>query len=229
MEHHFYFITKILEALGLGHFAHTYQHVTHSWFIVLIMLAGGLFLARGIKLLPEKSQSFLEFAVSSLEDFMINITGPEGRSFFPFIATIFFYILICNLIGLVPGFYSPTADYNTTLALALVTFIYTHFIGIKYHGFKYVKHFLGPIWYIAWIMLPIEIIGHFARVMSLTIRLFGNIFGKEKVLGILFALWGLYLVPLPIMFLGILVSFVQALVFMLLATVYFAGAMEEAH
>ena len=78
-------------------------------------------------------------------------------------------------------------------------------------------------------MLIIEIIGHLARVMSLTIRLFGNIFGKEKVLGILFALWCLYLAPLPIMFLGILVSFVQALVFMLLATVYFVGAMEEAH
>ena len=78
-------------------------------------------------------------------------------------------------------------------------------------------------------MLIIEIIGHFARVMSLSIRLFGNIFGKEKVLGILFGLWGLYLVPLPIMFLGLLVSFVQALVFMLLATVYFVGAMEEAH
>ena len=193
------------------------------------MLIGSLFLARGIKLLPSKAQSFLEFVVSSLEDFMVEITGPEGRAFFPFIATIFLYIFLCNLIGLVPGFISPTANPNTTFSLALLTFIYTHYIGIKHHGFKYVKHFLGPIWYIAWIMLPIEIIGHFARVMSLSIRLFGNIFGKEKVLGILFGLWGLYLVPLPIMFLGLLVSFVQALVFMLLATVYFTGAMKEAH
>ena len=78
-------------------------------------------------------------------------------------------------------------------------------------------------------MLPIELIGHFARVMSLSVRLFGNIFGKEKMLGVLFALWGLYLAPLPIMILGILVSFIQALVFTLLAIVYFAGAMEEAH
>jgi len=160
---------------------------------------------------------------------MVDITGPEGRAFFPFIATIFLYICLCNLIGLVPGFFSPTADPNTTLSLALCTVVYTHIIGIKYHGIKYVKHFLGPVWYIAPIMLPIEIIGHLARVMSLTVRLFGNIFGKEKMLGILFGLFGLYLAPLPIMFLGILVSFVQALVFMLLATVYFAGAMEEAH
>lgn len=229
MEHHFYFITELLGKLGFGHLAHTFQHVTHSWFVILIMLAGSLFLARKIKLLPEKGQSFLEFTISSLEDFMISITGPEGKMFFPFIATIFLYILICNLIGLVPGFFSPTADPNTTLSLALLTFIYTHYLGIKYHGFKYIKHFLGPVPAIAPIMLPIEIIGHLARVMSLTIRLFGNIFGKEKILGILFALAGLYFAPLPVMFLGILVSFVQALVFMLLATVYFAGAMEEAH
>ena len=78
-------------------------------------------------------------------------------------------------------------------------------------------------------MFPIELIGHLARVMSLSVRLFGNIFGKEKMLGVLFAIWGLYLAPLPIMFLGILVSFIQALVFTLLAIVYFAGAMEEAH
>ena len=229
MEHHYYFINEILGAFGLGHFAEHYEAITHSWLVILFMVISFALLARGIKLLPSKTQSFLEFVVGSLENFMVDITGPEGRAFFPFIATIFLYILLCNLLGLIPGFVSPTANPNTTLALALITFVYTHILGIKYHGFKYIKHFLGPIWYIAWLMLPIEIIGHLARVMSLSIRLFGNIFGKEKVLGILFGLWGLYLVPLPIMFLGLLVSFVQALVFMLLATVYFTGAMEEAH
>jgi F-type H+-transporting ATPase subunit a len=229
MEHHFYFITEILNLFGLGEFAEKFEHVLHSWFIMIIMIAGGLLLTRGIKLQPGKKQSFLELVVSRLEDFMVEITGPEGRQFFPFIATIFLYILLCNLIGLVPGFISPTANTNTTLALALVTFFYTHYLGIKYHGFKYIKHFLGPVPAIAPLMLPIEIIGHFARVMSLTIRLFGNIFGKEKILGTLFAIAGVYLVPLPVMVLGLLVSFVQALVFMLLATVYFTGAMEEAH
>jgi F-type H+-transporting ATPase subunit a len=229
VEHHLYYINEILGLLGYSHFAHEYQHVTHSLFIMLVLIIAGILLTRSIKTLPGKAQSVLEYIIGSLEDFMVDITGPEGRAFFPFVATIFFYILFCNLIGLVPGFYSPTADWNTTLALALCTFVYTHFIGIKYHGIKYVKHFLGPVWYIAPIMLPIEIIGHLARVMSLTVRLFGNIFGKEKMLGILFGLFGLYLAPLPIMFLGILVSFVQALVFMLLATVYFTGAMEEAH
>lgn len=229
MEHHFYYINEIIGLLGYSHFAHEYQQVTHSLFIILVLIVTGLLFTRSIKLLPGKAQSAIEYIIGNLEEFMVDITGPEGRAFFPFVATIFLYIALCNLIGLVPGFFSPTADPNTTLSLAICTFIYTHIIGIRYHGIKYVKHFLGPVWYIAPIMLPIEIIGHLARVMSLTVRLFGNIFGKEKMLGILFGLFGLYLAPLPIMFLGILVSFVQALVFMLLATVYFAGAMEEAH
>jgi F-type H+-transporting ATPase subunit a len=229
MEHHYYFLTEILSAFGLGHFAHEWQHVIYSWFVMLIMIAGGALLVRGIQLLPRKRQNFLEIIIEGLENFMVDVTGPEGRAFFPYIATIFLYIFLCNLIGLVPGFFSPTANINTTLSMALCTFILTHAIGIKFHGAKYIKHFLGPVWVLAPLMFVIEGIGHLARVMSLSVRLFGNIFGKEKILGILFALAGLYLAPLPILFLGILVSFIQAVVFMLLSIVYFAGAMEEAH
>ena len=229
MEHHYYFLTEILGSLGLGHFAHEYQHVVYSWFIMLVLVIGALLLSRGIRLLPKKGQNLLEMIVGGLEDFMVEITGPEGKAFFPFIATIFLYILLCNLIGLVPGFFSPTANINTTLSLAICTFVLTHIIGIQFHGAKYIKHFFGPVWALAPLMFIIEIIGHLARVMSLSVRLFGNIFGKEKILGILFALAGLYLAPLPILFLGILVSFIQAVVFMLLSIVYFAGAMEEAH
>jgi F-type H+-transporting ATPase subunit a len=229
MEHHYYFLNEILGVFGLEHFAHDYQHVIHSWLVMLIMIVGAVFLSRGIQMLPRKGQNFLEFIVESLENFMVDITGPEGRAFFPFIATIFLYIFICNLIGLVPGFFSPTADYNTTLSMAICTFILTHAIGIKFHGAKYIKHFLGPSWALAPLLFIIELIGHFARVLSLSVRLFGNIFGKEKVLGILFGLWGLYLAPLPMLFLGILVSFIQAVVFMLLSIVYFSLAMEEAH
>lgn len=229
MEHHFYFITEILAALGLEHFAHDWQHVTHSWFIMILMIMGATFLARGIQMLPRQGQNLLEMTIETLENFMVDITGPEGRAFFPFIATIFLYIFLCNLIGLVPGFFSPTANINTTLSMALCTFVLTHAIGIKFHGVKYIEHFLGPVWALAPLMLVIEGIGHLARVMSLSVRLFGNIFGKEKILGVLFGLWGLYLVPLPILFLGILVSLIQAVVFMLLAIVYFTGAMEEGH
>jgi len=229
MEHHYYFLNEILGVFGLEHFAHDYQHVIHSWLVMLIMIVGAVFLSRGIQMLPRKGQNFLEFIVESLENFMVDITGPEGRAFFPFIATIFLYIFVCNLIGLVPGFFSPTANLNTTLSMAICTFILTHSIGIKFHGAKYIKHFLGPSWALAPLFFIIEIISHSARVLSLSVRLFGNIFGKEKVLGILFGLWGLYLAPLPMLFLGVLVSFIQAVVFMLLSIVYFSIAMEEAH
>jgi F-type H+-transporting ATPase subunit a len=229
MGYHFYYLNEILTAMGLGHFAHEHTHVIHSWLIMLVMILCAILFTRGVKLLPKKGQNVFEVIVGGLESFMVEITGPEGRFFFPFIATVFLYILICNLIGLVPGFFSPTANLNTTLSLALCTFVYTHIIGYKFHGPKYIKHFLGPVWWLAPVMLPIEMIGHLARVMSLSIRLFGNIFGKETVLGILFMLAGLYLAPLPILFLGILVSLIQALVFMLLSIIYFAGAMEEAH
>jgi F-type H+-transporting ATPase subunit a len=229
LEHHFYYLVEILSAVGLGHFAHQNAHVLHSWFIMIILIVGSLVLLKGIRLIPTKGQNALEMIIQGLENFMIEITGPEGKAFFPYIATVFLYILLSNLIGLIPGFFSPTANINTTLSLALCTFVLTHAIGIKYHGVKYVKHFFGPLPALAPFMIIIEGIGHIARVMSLSIRLFGNIFGKETLLGILFGLAGLYLAPLPILFLGILVSLIQALVFMLLSIVYFAGAMEEAH
>ncbi|MBN2034120.1 MAG: F0F1 ATP synthase subunit A [Deltaproteobacteria bacterium] len=229
MEHHYYFLVEILSGLGLGHFAHGFIHVVHSWLVICILVVGAFLLTKHVQLVPRKAQSMAEMIVQGLEDFMVEITGPEGRAFFPYIATVFLYIFISNLLGLVPGFFSPTANLNTTLSLALCTFGLTHYIGVKYHGKKYVKHFLGPAWPLAPLMLVIEIIGHFARVMSLSIRLFGNIFGKEKIIGILFGLAGMYLAPLPILFLGILVSLIQALVFTLLSIIYFAGAMEEAH
>ncbi|MBW1887006.1 MAG: F0F1 ATP synthase subunit A [Deltaproteobacteria bacterium] len=229
MEHHYFFLNEILGAFGFEHFAHEYQHVIHSWLVMLIMIIGAFFLARGIQMFPRKGQNFLEIIIEGLENFMVEITGPEGRAFFPYIATIFLYILFSNLLGLIPGFFSPTANFNTTLSMAICTFILTHAIGIKFHGAKYIKHFLGPAWALAPVLFIIELIGHFARVLSLSVRLFGNIFGKEKVLGILFGLWGLYLAPLPMLFLGVLVSFIQAVVFMLLSIVYFSLAMEEAH
>jgi len=229
MEHPIYFIDAILSALGLEHFAHFFSHVTHSWLIMAILIVSSVLLARGVQLLPKKGQNFFEVVIGGLEDFMVEITGPEGRMFFPYIATIFLFILLSNLIGLVPGFFSPTANLNTTLSLAICTFLLTHIIGIKVHGAKYIKQFLGPVLWLAPLMLILELIGHLARVMSLSIRLFGNIFGKETVLGIFFMIAGLYLAPLPILFLGILVSFIQALVFTLLSIIYFSLAMEEAH
>lgn len=229
MEHHFYYLVEILDKMGFGHFGHESPQVIHAWLVMAILIIGSFLLVKGLALIPTRGQNVVEVILQSLENFMVEITGPEGKAFFPYIATVFLYILVSNLLGLIPGFISPTANINTTLSLALCTFVLTHAIGIKYHGAKYIKHFLGPMPALAPLMLVIELIGHLARVMSLSMRLFGNIFGKEKLLGILFGLAGLYLAPLPILFLGILVSFIQAVVFMLLSIMYFAGAMEEAH
>jgi F-type H+-transporting ATPase subunit a len=229
MEHPYLFLVKFFELLGLGHFAHAYPHIIYSWFVMILLIVFGAIAAKGLSMVPGKAQNFFEIVISGMEEFMVDITGEEGRWFFPIIATLFLYIALCNLCGLIPGFFPPTASINTTLSCALPVFIFTHYIGIKYHGVKYVKHFLGPVWWLAPLVLIIEIIGHLARIMSLSFRLFGNIMGHELVLAILFMLAGAFFAPLPIMAMGIFVSFVQAFVFFLLSIMYFAGAMEHAH
>ena len=229
MEHPYLFFVKMFEAIGLGHFAHAYPHVIYSWVVMVILIALGALAAKSVALIPSKAQNVFEILISGMEEFMVEITGEEGRWLFPLIATVFIYIFSSNLIGLVPGFFPPTASLNTTLSCALVVVIFTHVIGLKYHGAAYIKHFLGPVWWMIPIIFPIEVIGHAARILSLTFRLFGNMMGHELVLGILFALAGLFFAPLPIMALGIFVALVQAFVFFLLSIMYFAGAMEHAH
>ena len=229
MEHPYLFLVKLFELIGLGHFAHAYPQVIYTWFVMLLLILAGVAAGKSLSMVPTKMQNFFELIVSGIEDFMVSITGEEGRWLFPIVATVFIYILTCNLIGLVPGFFPPTASLNTTASCALVVVVFTHVIGIKYHGVKYIKHFVGPVWWMIPIILPIELIGHVARILSLSFRLFGNMMGHELVLGILFALAGAFFAPLPIMALGIFVALVQAFVFFLLSVMYFTGAMEHAH
>jgi len=229
MEHPYLFIVKFFELIGFGHFAHAYPWVIYSWFVMLLLIFFAFLAVRKIGMIPSKAQNVFEILVSGMEEFMVDITGEEGRKFFPLIATVFLYIATCNLLGLIPGFYPPTASINTTASCAITVVVFTHVIGVKFHGVKYIKHFLGPIWWLSPLIFIIELIGHFARILSLSIRLFGNITGHELVLGILFALAGAAFAPLPIMALGIFVALLQAFVFFLLSIIYFAGAMEEAH
>ncbi|MCK9418113.1 MAG: F0F1 ATP synthase subunit A [Nitrospirae bacterium] len=215
----------ILEALA----PNVPVQVSYAWLAMAILI--GLSLAARFSLkktAPTGVQNLLETIVGGLESFIVDIMGPEGRHYLSLIGTLFLFILVCNLEGLVPGFDSPTANINTTLALALVTFAATHYIGIKRHGIGYIKHFMGPIWALAPLMLPIELISHLARVMSLTFRLFGNMVAKHKLLLVL-ALLAPYIAPVPILGLGLLVSFVQALVFALLTMLYLSGSVEAAH
>jgi F-type H+-transporting ATPase subunit a len=229
VAHPYLFFVKLFEAIGLEHFAHAYPHVIYSWVVMILLLTLGFIGAKSISLIPAKAQNVFEIIISGIENFMVDVSGEEGRWLFPLVATIFIYIFTCNLIGLIPGFFPPTASLNTTASCALTVVIFTHIIGLKYHGIKYIKHFLGPVWWMIPIVFPIEVIGHLARILSLTFRLFGNMMGHELVLGILFALAGLFFAPLPIMALGIFVALVQAFVFFLLSIMYFSGAMEHAH
>jgi len=225
MEHPILFLDLLFGALNLN----IPPHVTYTWLIMLILLGLGFLASRSVSLVPAGAQNVFELIIGGLEEFMVEITGEEGRAFYPYIATCFLFILFANLIGLLPGFFSPTANINTPLALALCTFIFTHYLGVKYHGAKYIKHFMGPIPALAPLFFIIEIIGHFARVLSLTLRLFGNIMGEDLVLAILLFLAGMFLAPLPMMFLAVFTSVVQAFVFTLLSMMYFAGSMEHAH
>ena len=202
--------------------------IAYTWLIMALLLLLSVLATKGLKAVPTGLQNFMEVIVGGIENMIAETMGEHGKPFFPLIATLALFILVSNLIGLIPGFYPPTANINTTAACAVVVFVATHVVGIKEHGFKYIKHFMGPIIWLAPMMLFIEVIGHFSRVISLTLRLFGNMNGHELVLMIFFGL-APFLVPLPMMLMGVLVSFIQAFVFMLLAMIYIQGSLEEAH
>lgn len=229
MEHPILFLVKLFELIGLGDFAHHYPHVIYTWFVMIILIVFSFLATKGISMIPTKGQNLFEIIIGGLEEFTVDITGEDGRRFFPILATVFIYIFVSNLIGLMPGLFPPTASLNTTLSIAIPIFIMTHVIGVMTHGPKYIKQFTGPVWWLAPLMLVLETIGHLARIMSLSIRLFGNMMGKELVLGILFMLAGAFFAPFPMLVLGLLVCFIQAFVFYLLSTMYFTLALEEAH
>jgi F-type H+-transporting ATPase subunit a len=209
--------------------AHTsIDTVVYTWLIIALLLLLSVLATKGLKAVPGGLQNFMEVVIGGIENMVVETMGEHGRPFFPLIATLALFILVSNLIGLVPGFYPPTANINTTAACAVIVFVTTHVVGVKEHGIKYLKHFMGPIIWLAPMMFFIEVIGHVSRVISLTLRLFGNMNGHELVLMIFFGL-APFLVPLPMMLMGVLVSFIQAFVFMLLAMIYISGSMEEAH
>jgi F-type H+-transporting ATPase subunit a len=202
--------------------------IAYTWLIIALLAILSIMATKALKAVPGGLQNFMEVIIGGIENMIVETMGEHGRPFFPLIATLAIFILVSNLIGLVPGFFPPTANINTTAACAVVVFVMTHVVGVKEHGFKYIKHFMGPIIWLAPMMFFIEVIGHFSRVISLTLRLFGNMNGHELVLMIFFGL-APFLVPLPMMMMGVLVSFIQAFVFMLLAMIYIQGSLEHAH
>jgi F-type H+-transporting ATPase subunit a len=181
---------------------------------------------------PGRVQILLEDAIHAVQGMLHDYVGHKGPRYLAIVTTMFVFILTGNLMGLVPGLMSPTSNINVTLGCALTVAVYYHIQGIKEQGIgPYLKHFAAPPGaplFIAPIMLPIEIISHLSRVLSLSLRLFGNIFGEELVILILFSIVP-FLVPLPMMFLGIITASLQAFIFVLLTTIYLGGAVATEH
>ncbi len=174
----------------------------------------------------------LQHMFEGVEGFIQNqsneIIGHHSESYTPFLAALLFFILFCNLIGLVPSFESPTAVAVVPLGCALCAFIYYQAQGFKHAGIGYLKHFAGPFWWLAWLMLPIEIISHLARVLSLTVRLYANMYAGDMVTLVFISLVPLVL-PIPFLGLHIFVSLLQTYIFVLLTTVYLQGAVADEH
>lgn len=177
---------------------------------------------------PGKVQHVLELTYDFFHASSEEVVGHDGPKYLAFFGTIFLFVLCMNMIGLIPGFDSPTMYSMVPLGLAVSTFLFYHYAGVRAHGAGYVKQFLGPMLWLAPLMLPIEIISHFARPLSLTVRLFANMFAGEQVYLTFIALTKIII---PVIFIGLhlFVSFLQAYIFMLLAMVYVGGAVSHEH
>ena len=210
-------------------------HVVPDYLVMVLIVALTLIVllglaSRRLALVPRGRQNVVEMIVQLFEGLAVDTIGPQGRKFLPVIGTVGLFVFGCNMIGLVPGFMSPTSKLNVTLGCALVVFFYYHAQGVKAQGLKYFKHFMGPIPALAPLMIPIEVISHFSRPVSLSMRLFGNIFAEELLIVIMASIIP-FLLPLPFMAVAIFTSVIQSFVFVLLSCIYIAGAVahEEEH
>jgi F-type H+-transporting ATPase subunit a len=223
---------------GWTRFLLEYQIVVYSVIVAVFLSLLACAAYRKRSLVPGPAQNMLEWVVEALTNLIVSILGEHGKKYVPFLGTLFIYIFCMNLLGLIPGMFSSTSKLNTTLGLALCVFLYVQYTGIRNFGiFGYVYHLAGsPKSVVEWCLvplnLPLHIIGELAKPVSLSLRLFGNISGEDMLLAI-FATLGVTILGfmhlpvglplhLPFIFLAMLTSFVQALVFALLATIYFS-------
>ena len=231
-------------------------HVVHGALVFLILTSLVLIARRrlvdpNLDIVPAPKLSvvnFFEVAYGTIEKLCTESLGHHGHRFVYLVGTLALWILFSNLLGVIPGLVPPTDNVNTNFACAAVVFLLTHYYGFKAHGMKYLKHFVGPTPWLAPLMIPIEIIGHLARPLSLTLRLFGNMFGDHMNLMVFVGMMiGLTkyilagpvpawifapiapLIPIVIILLGIFVAVVQTYVFILLTMSYLSGAIADSH
>ncbi len=215
--------TILTEFLGVPDWI---QHIVFELLVFSLILAIGFYVRK-------KTSSTLGKFFASIADFWRSIAlslmrEDDARKHLPFVVSIFIFILFMNLMGLVPGLMPPTMNINTNIGIAVVVFIYYNFWGFRKHGLGYIKHFLGPFLPTAFLYFPIELISHVFRIVSLSMRLAGNMTGDHSVLEI-FTHLTYVVVPVAFLILGTIVSVVQAFVFAILSLIYIALAVSEEH
>lgn len=218
--------------------------VVMTWIISIGLVICAIITRFSLKMVPRGIQNLLEILIEQVLQMLEGMMGHKKAKFFlPLIGTLALFILISNLIGLIPGLRAPTADWNTTIALALIVFILAQFFGIKERGLiGYLKHFAGPIWWLSPLMILVHLIGELAKPFSLSIRLFVNMMSKHLLLSCLAFLIVIFsqkiilfvqtlfiplFLPPFVMILGLLTCFIQTFIFVLLSVIYLSTAMEE--
>jgi F-type H+-transporting ATPase subunit a len=228
-----YLLDPAARALGMNveHGHHSVpDHIVIIALIALVLILFAWWLRSRLSVEnPGKAQHLVEVIFSAIQNLMREVIGHEYRRFIPLIGTLAIYILIGNLLGMVPGFISPTSNLNVTASMGLCVFFYYNYQGFRKQGFiGYLKHFCGPVLMIAPLLFVIELISHMARPFSLSVRLFGNIYAEELIITSLNNLFPFFIASI-VMFLSLLLSTIQSFIFILLTMVYISGAVEEAH
>jgi F-type H+-transporting ATPase subunit a len=216
---------ELFTFFGLISHEHSFIFLTHMLLTAAIVLVIAKMATSNLRVVPTGTQNVMEAYLSGVLAMGADVMGKaEARRYLPLVATIGLFVGIANVIGILPGFEAPSAFLDFTLALALVVFTYYNFEGIRRNGIiSYFKHFMGPVWWLAWLMFPIEIVSHISRIISLSFRLFGNVKGDDMFLMVLLMLapWILPIVPFALL---TFMAFLQAFIFMMLTYVYLGGA-----
>jgi len=216
---------RLFTFFGIISHDHSFIFVTHMILSAIIVLIIAKVAVASMRLVPTGTQNVMEAYLGGVMYMGTDVMGKEeARKYLPLVATIGLFVAVANLVGVIPGFEAPTSSLNMTLALALVVFVYYNFEGIRRNGVvKYFAHFLGPVWWLAWLMFPIEIVSHFSRIVSLSFRLFGNVKGDDMFLMVILMLapWIFPMVPFALL---TFMALLQAFIFMMLTYVYLGGA-----
>jgi len=216
---------ELFTFFGLVTHDKTFIYITHMVLSAGIALLLVKMAMSNLQVVPKGTQNLMEAYIGGVLKMGADVMGEEpARRYLPLVATIGLFVGIANLIGVIPGFEAPTAFLEMPLTLALVVFVYYNFEGIRRQGVvKYFKHFLGPVWWLYWLMFPIEIVSHFSRLVSLSFRLFGNVKGDDMFLMVILMLapWLLPMIPFALL---TFMAFLQAFIFMMLTYVYLGGA-----